>query len=83
MASDRIQRRIERLLDEADEAFAEHNWPVVQANAQDVLRLDPDNPEDSWKGEVVVAHDAHILASSRVSVPQFVQRMAVPMSLRR
>ncbi len=45
MASDRIQRRIERLLDEADEAFAERNWPVVHANAQDVLRLDPENSE--------------------------------------
>ncbi len=45
MASDRIQRRIERLLDEADEAFAERNWPVVHANAQDVLRLDPENRE--------------------------------------
>ncbi len=45
MASDRIQRRIDRLLDGADEAFAERNWSVVQANAQDVLRLDPENRE--------------------------------------
>ncbi len=33
MASDRIQRRIERLLDEADGAFAERKWPDVQASA--------------------------------------------------
>ena len=45
MASDRIQRRIERLLDEVDAAFAERKWPDVQASAQDVLRLDPENRE--------------------------------------
>ncbi len=45
MAGERIQRRIERLLDEADEAFAERNWPVVRDNAQDVLRLDSENQD--------------------------------------
>ncbi len=45
MASDRIQRRIEHLLDEADEAFAERNWVVVRDNAQDVLLLDAENRE--------------------------------------
>lgn len=43
MASDRIQRRIETLLDEADEAVAQSDWSVVLDRAQNVLRLDPDN----------------------------------------
>ena len=43
MASERIQRHIERLLDRAYEAFAERNWLVARDNAQDALRLEPEN----------------------------------------
>ena len=43
MASERIQRRIETLLDEADEAVANSDWAVVRDRAQNALRLDPDN----------------------------------------
>ena len=45
MASERIQRRIETLLDEADEAVANSDWAVVRDCAQNVLRLDPDNQD--------------------------------------
>ena len=45
MASKRIQRRIETLLDEADEAVANSDWAVVRDRAQNVLRLDPDNQD--------------------------------------
>ena len=45
MASERIQRRIETLLDEADEAVANSDWAVVRDRAQNVLRLDPDNQD--------------------------------------
>ena len=45
MASERTQRRIDSLLDEAEEAIAQLDWQVVQARAQAVLALDPDNPE--------------------------------------
>ena len=45
MASERIQRRIEQLLDEADEAVARSDWAVVRDRAQNVLRLDPDNAD--------------------------------------
>ncbi len=41
MASERIQRRIDILLDEADEAVAKSDWDVVRDRAQNVLRLDP------------------------------------------
>ena len=45
MASESIQRRIETLLDEADEAVANSDWAVVRDRAQNVLRLDPDNQD--------------------------------------
>ena len=45
MASDRIQRRIDILLDEADEAVAKSDWAVVLDRALNVLRLDPENQD--------------------------------------
>src|SRR5687768_16636424 len=43
MASDRIQRQIERLLDEAEAAVAARDWPKVRQAASDTLSLDPEN----------------------------------------
>ena len=43
MASERFQRRIERLLDEADEALARYDWEAVRQAAQAVLAIDPEN----------------------------------------
>ena len=45
MASDRIQRRIDQLLDEADEAVTALNWDVVRDRAEAVLAFDPENPD--------------------------------------
>ena len=45
MASERIQRRIEILLDEADEVVAQSDWAVVLDRAPNGLRLDPDNKD--------------------------------------
>ena len=45
MATERLQRRIERLLDEAEEAVSGLSWAVVRDRAQAVLGLDPDNPD--------------------------------------
>ena len=45
MTSDRIRRRIEQLLDEADAAVAHSEWAVVRDRAQNVLRLDPGNAD--------------------------------------
>ena len=38
MASERIQRQIERLLDQADEAVARYDWEAVRNSA----------PSESW-----------------------------------
>ena len=45
MTSERIQRRIENLLDEADAALVERDWATVLDRAQTVLALDPDNAD--------------------------------------
>lgn len=45
MATERLQRRIERLLDEAEDALSELDWPVVRLRVQAVLSLDPSNPD--------------------------------------
>ena len=45
MASDRLQRQVERLLDEADAAVLQFDWEQVRQCAQAVLRLDPENSD--------------------------------------
>ena len=43
MTSDRVQRRIDRLLEQADEALDRLDWQEVRARALAVLSLDPEN----------------------------------------
>ena len=45
MPSERLQRQIDRLLDEADEAISQLNWEVVRARATAVLTIDPENTD--------------------------------------
>ena len=45
MASERIQRRIESLLDEADQVVSQFDWEAVRQRAEAVLRLDPQNSD--------------------------------------
>jgi len=45
MASERLQRQIDRLLDEAEKAIAQRDWATVQERAQDVVAIDPENQE--------------------------------------
>ncbi len=43
MVSDRIQRHIDRLLDDADEALTRFDWEAVRQCSEAVLRFDPNN----------------------------------------
>jgi class 3 adenylate cyclase/tetratricopeptide (TPR) repeat protein len=43
MASERVQRQIDRLLDEAEEAFAQGDWRRLEGHARRVLLLDAEN----------------------------------------
>ena len=45
MASERIQRRIERLLDQVEEAVDQLDWEAVRSRSQAVLALDPENSD--------------------------------------
>ena len=45
MATERLQRRVEILLDEAEEAIAKSDWELVRDRAKNVLALDPNNPD--------------------------------------
>ena len=45
MATDRTQRQIDRLLDAAEEAFAETDWDRVRDTAGQALLLDPENQD--------------------------------------
>ena len=45
MASERVQRRIDSLLDEAEEAIGREDWQVVAARARAVLVLDAHNAD--------------------------------------
>ncbi|MFQ6027699.1 MAG: serine/threonine-protein kinase PknK [Dehalococcoidia bacterium] len=45
MASDRLQRQVERLLDEADQAITKEDWSTVASRARAVLRIDPGNSD--------------------------------------
>src|SRR6266545_4484093 len=45
VTSERIQRQIERLLDEADKAFTVRDWAALLDSANDVLSLDSENSE--------------------------------------
>jgi len=43
MASERLQRQIDRLLDEAEEAISGFDWDALLQRAQAVLAMDPEN----------------------------------------
>ena len=45
MASERIQCRIDSLLDEADQAIAHEDWYTVASRARSVLVIDPENSD--------------------------------------
>ena len=45
MPSERTQRRIDRLLDEAERALDEHDWLLARERARDVLLLDDGNED--------------------------------------
>ena len=45
MATGRIQKQIDRLLDEAEQASADRQWEIVRDRAQHALTFDPENAD--------------------------------------
>ena len=68
MATQRIQRRIESLLDEADEAFAQGDWEVVRDRTQKVLALDPENTDATFFSQATERAEGAALQPIRDSV---------------
>ena len=48
MASEGFQRRIDRILDQLEDAADRRDWPAVRQGALDLLVFDPEN-EDAKK----------------------------------
>ena len=79
MASERFQRRIERLLDEADEAISQFDWERVRQCAQAVLAIDPGNADGLTF--LTTAERAHGLGRLRVRGGLRARPMAEPSKL--
>ena len=45
MASDRIQRQIEHLLDEVEDGISRYDWEAVRQATNAVLAIDPENSD--------------------------------------
>ena len=78
IASDRIQRRIEILLDEADEAVADSDWAAVRDRAQNVLRLDPENSDAL---SFLAAAERDIPSPSNLSTSEDLSRQSPPLAV--
>ena len=74
MASERLKRQTNRLLDEAEQAFANREWDVVRQRARDVLAFDPGNKD----AEAFLAGAERALESE--SIPATVDNTAAPTS---
>lgn len=66
MPSERIQRRIDALLDQAEEAIVVQNWPTAAAAARAVLGIDAEN-EDA--PALLRAAEANLSAPTTTSTP--------------
>ena len=68
MPSDRIQRRVDRLLDQAEEAADQNNWQLVADHARMVLTVDPEN-EDALSMIAMVEQHSGVTTSPGAAAP--------------
>ncbi|MCH7642200.1 MAG: serine/threonine protein kinase, partial [Chloroflexi bacterium] len=68
MPSDRVRRRIERLLDQAEEAVETLDWPRAREVAGSVLAVDPDN-DDARSFLAMAEHNLDDASSRPVPLP--------------
>ena len=76
MASERLQRQIERILDEAEEAISRFDWEALLRCAQAVLAMDPENKD----GLAFQATAERALDASLSGLSQSPQPAATPMT---
>ena len=60
MPSERVQRRIDALLEEADKAISKSDWNLVRDRSQHVLALDPDNSDASMCNAAVEQNEGGV-----------------------
>ncbi|MCH7735463.1 MAG: hypothetical protein IH961_09660, partial [Chloroflexi bacterium] len=70
MPSERVQRRIDRLLDEAEEAADGADWDRVRYLCDQVLRLDPDNEDAKTFAEAAQRDTGLVAAPERKNEPK-------------
>ena len=81
MASERFQRRIDRLLNQIEESVDQLNWEVVLERAQAVLAIDPENQDALTflaAGERVQASSASSASKGSDSSPSPMPSAATP-----
>ena len=76
MASERFQRQIDRLLDEAEEALSRFDWERVRQCAQAVLAIDPENQDGSTF--LAAAERAAVATEAPVELASATTRPAIP-----
>lgn len=70
MTSERVQRRIDQLLDEADQAIGERDWARVRVTAETVLRLDYSLPLSVTIFPTRLEEHCHVLLKQDTLVKQ-------------
>jgi len=70
MASERIPRQIELLLDQIEEAASQLDWHTVRKRAQAVLSCDPEN-QDTISISFVTASERALGASAAPTLESF------------
>ena len=68
MPTERVQRQIDRLLDQVEDAVAERDWQLVRELCDSVLRLDHDN-QDARTFLEAAEHDTGIGVATAPSEP--------------
>ncbi len=75
MASDRIQRRIERLLDQIEQEADQRNWQLVRDLAEEALGFAPDNSDAKAFLEVAEERLARIAGQEDLFLASFAQEV--------
>ena len=66
MPSERVQRRIDALLDDTDAAIAAGNWDLALQKSHDVLAFNPEDPDAQAAQRRLAEDNSHPVADPEV-----------------
>src|SRR5688572_837317 len=78
--SERVQRRIDKLLDETEAAQASGDWSLVTEKSQEILDLDPENADASSFLSAAQRRQERIEGTTAEPEPTMAQPAAQPTS---